>query len=78
MLDIKTLATQAAEHHRATGKKMSEAVEAVLMRYSFTESQFVGYKREILSECGRRGGKKTASKTRKKTKKEPFQTDMFK
>lgn len=75
MLDIKLLATQAAEHSRATGKRMPEAVGAVLARYSLTDSQFAEYKGQILSECGKRGGKKAARKTRKK--KEPEQFNLF-
>ncbi len=77
-LNIKVLATQAAEHARATGKRMPEAVKAVLARYSLTEAQFSQYKAQILSECGRRGGTKAAQKSRKASKKgAPVQFKLF-
>ena len=65
-LNIKVLATQAAEHARATGKRMPEAVKAVLARYSLTEAQFSQYKAQILSECRR--GRKRAQKSQAQRK----------
>lgn len=58
-MDIRKLATDAANWKRESGKSMSSAVDDVLKQYSFTKIQYSNIHETVLRECSIRGGRKS-------------------
>ena len=63
-MNIKKLATSAANWQRKSGKSMPMAVDDVLKPYSLAPDEYQALRESILRECGRRGGRKSRGKTK--------------
>lgn len=63
-MNIRKLATAAANWRRKSGKSMPSAVDDVLKQFSLTKDRYAELRENILRECGLRAGMKSHGRTK--------------